>query len=64
MKFEKYLNKNVTITQIKSGSKLNKKQSQNIIGLGLRGIGSTRQIKVDGSILGMIKKIQQIIKIS
>ncbi len=64
MKFEKYLNKNITITQIKSGLKLNKKQSQNIIGLGLRGIGSSKQLKADASILGMIKKIQQIIKIS
>jgi len=64
MKFEKYLNKNVTITQVKSGLKLNKKQSQNIIGLGLRGIGSSKQLKVDQPILGMIKKIQQIIKIS
>jgi large subunit ribosomal protein L30 len=64
MKFEKYLNKNITITQIRSGLKLTKKQSQNIVGLGLRGIGTTRQLKVDDSILGMIKKIQHIIKIS
>jgi large subunit ribosomal protein L30 len=64
MKLDNYLNKNITITQIKSGSKLTKKQAQNIIGLGLRGIGSSTQVKVDNSILGMIRKIQQIIKIS
>jgi len=64
MKLDNYLNKNITITQIKSGSKLTKKQAQNIIGLGLRGIGSSKQVKVDNSILGMIRKIQQIIKIS
>ena len=64
MKLDNYLNKTITITQIKSGGKLNKKQVQNIIGLGLRGIGSSKQLKVDNSILGMIRKIQQIIKIS
>jgi large subunit ribosomal protein L30 len=64
MKLDNYLNKNITVTQIKSGSKLTKKQAQNIIGLGLRGIGSSKQVKVDNSILGMIRKIQQIIKIS
>lgn len=64
MKLLNYLNKEIVITQIKSGSKLNKRQAQNIIGLGLRGIGSSKKIKVDNSILGMIRKIQQIIKIS
>lgn len=64
MKMENYLNKKIKITQIKGGSKLNSKQKGSLIGLGLRGIGSFFEIKVDNSVLGMIKKVQHIIKIS
>ncbi len=64
MKMEYYLNKKVKITQIKGGSKLNAKQRGSLVGLGLRGIGTFFEIKVDNSVLGMIKKIQHVIKIS
>ncbi len=61
---ENYLNKKITITQIKGGSKLNDRQKGSLVGLGLRGIGTFFEIKVDNSVLGMIKKVQHIIKIS
>jgi ribosomal protein L30/L7E len=59
-----FLNKKIIITQVKSGSKLNNRQRGNIIGLGLRGIGSFSIITCDKAALGMIKKINHIIKIS
>lgn len=61
---EYYLNKKVKITQIKGGSKLNARQKGSLVGLGLRGIGTFFEIKVDNSVLGMIKKVQHVIKIS
>jgi ribosomal protein L30/L7E len=64
MKMENYLNKKVKITQIKGGSKLNARQKGSLVGLGLRGIGTFFEIKVDNSVLGMIKKVQHVIKIS
>jgi ribosomal protein L30/L7E len=64
MKMEYYLNKKVKITQIKGGSKLNARQKGSLVGLGLRGIGTFFEIKVDNSVLGMIKKVQHVIKIS
>jgi len=64
MKMEHYLNKKVKITQIKGGSKLNARQKGSLVGLGLRGIGTFFEIKVDNSVLGMIKKVQHVIKIS
>jgi ribosomal protein L30/L7E len=60
---KEYLNKEVEITQIKSGSKLNSKQKGSLIGLGLRGIGSKTNGVIDYCKLGMIKKIHHIIKI-
>jgi len=64
MKLDNFLNKKIKITQVKSGLKLNDKQNRNLIGLGLRGIGSSAEIKVDRSVLGMIKRVIHIIKIS
>lgn len=59
-----FLNKKIVITQVKGGSKLNDKQKGNLIGLGLRGIGSSSSVDCDQSVLGMIKKIEHIVKIS
>lgn len=63
MNLNNFLNKKVRITQIKSFSKLTNRQQKTLVGLGLRGIGSSSEVKVDNSILGMIKKINHIIKI-
>jgi hypothetical protein len=64
MKIENYLNKKIKITQVKGGSKLNARQKGSLLGLGLRGIGSSSEVKADNSILGMIRKIYHVIKIS
>ena len=64
MKFDNFLNKKVTISQVKSGSKLTAKTKGNLIGLGLRGIGSSVEVTVDGPILGMIKKVGHLLKIN
>ena len=64
MKIENYLNKSIKITQIKGGSKLNARQKGSLIGLGLRGIGSSSKFKADNSIIGMVKKVYHVIKIS
>ena len=64
MKIENYLNKQIKITQVKGGSKLNARQKGSLVGLGLRGIGSSSEVKADNSILGMVRKIYHVIKIS
>ncbi len=64
MQIKDFLNKQITITQVRGGSKLNDRQKGNLIGLGLRGIGSSSCLKCDQSILGMVKKIEHIVKIS
>lgn len=63
-KMENFLNKKIFITQIKSGLKLNDRQKGNLIGLGLRGIGTSSILDCSQSILGMLKKVSHIIKIS
>ena len=63
MKLENFLNKKITVTQVKCGSKLNDRQKGNLIGLGLRGIGSSSELKATQAILGMIKKVGHIVKI-
>jgi len=64
MKIENYLNKKIKIPQVKGGSKLNARQKGSLVGLGLRGIGSSSEVKADNSILGMVRKIYHVIKIS
>jgi len=59
-----FLNKKIIVTQVKGGSKLNDRQKGNLIGLGLRGIGSTSTLNGSEAILGMVKKVAHIIKIS
>lgn len=64
MQLENFLNKKIIVTQIKGGSKLNDRQKGNLIGLGLRGIGSTANHICSDSIHGMLKKVSHVIKIS
>jgi large subunit ribosomal protein L30 len=64
MQLTDFLNKKVIITQIKSGLKLNPRQKGNIIGLGLRGIGSNSVLICNNATMGMIKKVSHLIKIS
>jgi len=64
MKLETFLNKKIVISQVKSESKLTQKQKGNLVGLGLRGIGSSSTLDCSQATLGMIKKINHIIKIT
>ncbi len=64
MKFDNFLNKKVLVQQVKSGSKLNDRQKGNLIGLGLRGIGSSSELNCSQAVLGMFKKVVHVIKVS
>jgi large subunit ribosomal protein L30 len=64
MNLKNFLNKKIIVKQIKGGSKLNDRQKSTIIGLGLRGIGSQSELFATHSIIGMIKKVAQIVKIT
>lgn len=64
MKLDQFLDKKITVTQVKSGLKLNDRQRGNIIGLGLRGIGTSRTLIGSAAVLGMVKKLHTIVKIS
>lgn len=64
MQFDNFLNKKVIVTQVKGGSKLNDRQKGNLIGLGLRGIGTSAEVKATQAIIGMIRKVGHIVKVS
>lgn len=58
------LHKKILVTQIKSEAKLNDRQKGSLVGLGLRGIGSSYELTCSDCVLGMIKKVNHLIKIS
>ncbi|MDX2083314.1 MAG: uL30 family ribosomal protein [Rickettsiales bacterium] len=64
MQLDNFLNKKIIVTQVKGGSKLDDRQKGSLIGLGLRGIGSNANLTCSSAVLGMIKKVQHIIKVS
>ncbi|MBU6338986.1 MAG: 50S ribosomal protein L30 [Rickettsiales bacterium] len=64
MQLDNFLNKKVRITQVKGGSKMNDRQKASLIGLGLRGIGSAAELTCSNAILGMVRKVNHVIKIS
>ena len=64
MSLSELINKKIIVTQVKGGSKLNARQKGNLIGLGLRGINTTAQFTGTPSILGMIKKVEHIVKVA
>jgi ribosomal protein L30 len=64
MKFDNFLDKKVKITQVKGGSKATAKVKGNLIGLGLRGIGSSVEVTATSAILGMIKKAGHLLRIN
>ncbi len=63
MKLDNLLNNKAKITQVKGGSKDSAKVKGCLIGLGLRGIGSSTEFKVSPEILGMIRKANHLLKI-
>jgi large subunit ribosomal protein L30 len=64
MQLDSFLNKKVLVKQVKGGSKLTDRQKGSLIGLGLRGIGSDSTLACSSSVLGMIKKVHHVIKVS
>ena len=63
MALEEFLNKSIIVTQKRSSSKLTKRQLGCLIGLGLRRIGSSSELKCDNSIRGMIIKVLHVVEV-
>ena len=55
--------KTVRVTQIASSAGRKPGQADTIVGLGLRGIGSTRELEDTPSVRGMIRKVAHLIKV-
>ncbi|MCE3255501.1 MAG: Ribosomal protein L30p/L7e [Rickettsiaceae bacterium] len=64
MLFDDLLDKKVSITQVRSGSKSVKSQKATLIGLGLRGINTSSELVASKDVLGMVKKVSHLIKVS
>lgn len=64
MQLDNFLNKEIVVKQVKGGSKLNDRQKGSLVGLGLRGIGSKSSVSCSPAVLGMVKKVQHVIKVS
>ena len=64
MSLNSFLDKKIVVTQVKSSAKLTIRQKANLIGLGLRGINTNSNLVASNSVLGMIKKVQHVIKFS
>lgn len=64
MKLEVYLNKKITVKQVRGGSKLNPRAKANLVGLGLRGIGSQSVLVATQPVIGMIRKVAQLVNIN
>lgn len=64
MQSKNFLNKKIKVTQIKSDSKLNPRQKSNLIGLGLRGIGTSSNLKATLPIIGMIERVNHVVEVS
>ncbi len=58
------LNKKILITQIKSEIGLVKNHKLTLIGLGLRGINTDSTLFLSLEVLGMINKVNHLIKVS
>ncbi len=63
MSLSDFLNKKIVVTQTKSEAKLTAKQAGNLIGLGLRGVNTTSNLTCNESTLGMIKKVNHLVKV-
>lgn len=64
MSLSDFLNKKIVVTQVKGGSKLTDKQYGNLVGLGLRGVNTKSELVCSESVLGMIKKVNHIVKVN
>lgn len=64
MLLDNFLGKKVLLTQIKSEAKLVKRQQGTLIGLGLRGINTTSELLASKDVIGMMRKVNHLVKIS
>jgi large subunit ribosomal protein L30 len=55
--------KMIKIQQTGSSIRRNKKQELHLKALGLRGIGSERELAISNSVLGLIDKVRHMVKI-
>lgn len=62
-KFEEIKDKDVIVEQTKSSISTTKKQKANLVGLGLKGIGSKSVIKCTADIYGMLLIVSHLIKV-
>ena len=59
-----FLGKKISIVQVKSFSKLTAKQKGSLVGLGLKGIGSSSSLFCCDAVFGMLKKVEHLITVS
>ena len=64
MQLKNLLNTKISIMQVRSETKLNKKQKGTLVGLGLRGFGSSSALIASKAVLGMVRKVLHVIKVS
>jgi large subunit ribosomal protein L30 len=53
----------IKITQIKSGIDRSERQKQTLIALGLRKLNATKEVEATPQILGMVNKVNHLIKV-
>ncbi len=54
---------NIKITQVKSGIDRSERQKRTLEALGLRKLNASREVEATPQILGMIKKVNHLIKV-
>ena len=55
--------KKIKITQVKSGIDRSERQKQTLIALGLRKLNATKEVEATPQILGMINKVNHLVKV-
>ena len=55
--------KMIKITQVKSGIDRSERQKQTLIALGLRKMHASKEVEATPQILGMVNKVQHLIKV-
>lgn len=53
----------IKITQVKSGIDRSERQKQTLIALGLRKVNGTKEVEATPQILGMVNKVNHLIKV-
>lgn len=53
----------IKITQVKSGIDRSERQKQTLIALGLRKLNATKEVEATPQILGMVNKVNHLVKV-